>query len=170
MRRPSWQYAEAFTSQRALRDILMSRDRNGRETISVSQFRNEKAAQRVSFGAGYPADVHADIVAADVRGQKLLSGPQIPGKTSMSVRTSMTRRRGRPWEQGGSESFGQETSGWIFVPYQLSRNYRVGKFERKKALSCGRGSLGGILGDNLGEGKSEELQKLQPLLVTEKVQ
>ena len=32
-------------------------------------FRNEKAAQRVSFGAGYPADVHADIP-ADVWGQK----------------------------------------------------------------------------------------------------
>ena len=31
--------------------------------------RNEKAAQRVSFGAGYPADVHADIP-ADVRGAK----------------------------------------------------------------------------------------------------
>ena len=38
------------------------------------KFRNEKAAQRVSFGAGYPADVHANIP-ADVRGQKLRSGP-----------------------------------------------------------------------------------------------
>ena len=40
-------------------------------------FRNEKAAQRVSFGAGYPADVHADIP-ADIRGQKLRSGPRNP--------------------------------------------------------------------------------------------
>ena len=35
--------------------------------------RNEKAAQKLSFGAGYPADVHADIP-ADVRGQKFWSG------------------------------------------------------------------------------------------------
>ena len=57
--------------------------------------RNEKAAPRVSFGARYPADVHADIM-ADVRWQKLRSGPRYPGKTSISVQTSMTRRRGRP--------------------------------------------------------------------------
>ena len=57
--------------------------------------RNGKSAQRVSFGAGYPADVHADIP-ADVRGQKLRSSPRNPGKTSISVRTSMTRRRGCP--------------------------------------------------------------------------
>ena len=31
---------------------------------------SEKAAQRVSFGAGHPADVHADIP-ADVRGKSL---------------------------------------------------------------------------------------------------
>ena len=50
--------------------------------------RNGKSAQRVSFGAGYPADVHADIP-ADVRGQKLRSSPRNPGKTSIWVRTSM---------------------------------------------------------------------------------
>ena len=59
------------------------------------RIRNGKSTQRVSFGAGYPADVHADIP-ADVRGQKLRSSPRNPGKTSISVRTSMTRRRGRP--------------------------------------------------------------------------
>ena len=59
------------------------------------KIRNEEAAQRVSVGVGYPTDVHADIP-VDVRGQKLRSGPLNPGKTSMSVRTSMTRRRGRP--------------------------------------------------------------------------
>ena len=59
------------------------------------KIKNEKAAQRVSFGAGYPADVHADIP-ADVPGQKLRSSPRNPAKTSISVRTSMTRRRGRP--------------------------------------------------------------------------
>ena len=32
-----------------------------------TESKNEKEAQRVSFGAGYPADVHADIQ-ADVRG------------------------------------------------------------------------------------------------------
>ena len=55
----------------------------------IPKIRNEKAAQRVSFGAGYPADIRTDIP-ADVRGQKLRSGPRNPGKTSISVRTSMT--------------------------------------------------------------------------------
>ena len=44
-----------------------------------SKIRIKKAAQRVSFRAGCPADVHADIP-ADVRGQKLRSGPRNPGK------------------------------------------------------------------------------------------
>ena len=79
-----------------------------------SLFRNEKAAQRVSFGAGYPADVHADIP-ADVRGQKLRSGPRNAGKTSISVRTSMTRRRGRPPpERGEKKNFDQKNFGLNF--------------------------------------------------------
>ena len=67
--------------------------------IFLPCIRNEKAAQRVSFGAGHPADVHADIL-ADVRGQKLRSGPQNPGKTSIWVRISLSRRRGRPRPEG----------------------------------------------------------------------
>ena len=63
--------------------------------VRSASVKNEKAAQRVSFGAGHPADVHADIP-ADARGQKLRSSPRNPGKINMSVRTSMTRRRGRP--------------------------------------------------------------------------
>ena len=47
--------------------------------LTLCYFKNEKAAQRVGFGAGYPADVHADIP-ADVRGQKLRSNPRDPGK------------------------------------------------------------------------------------------
>ena len=75
------------------------------------QVRNEKAAQRVSFGAGYPADVHA-AVPADVRGQKLRirSGAQKKsGKNKHfgvdvhdpKVRTSMTP--GRLKKKLGSE-------------------------------------------------------------------
>ena len=45
----------------------------------VINIRSEQAAQRVSFGAGYPADVHA-IIPVDVRGQKLQSGPRNPGR------------------------------------------------------------------------------------------
>ena len=45
----------------------------GGGVASAPLIRTEKAAQRVSFGARYPADVHADIP-ADVRGQKLRSG------------------------------------------------------------------------------------------------
>ena len=60
-------------------------------------FRNEKAAPRVSVGAGYPADVHADIP-ADVREQKLRAGPRNPGRNKdfgadihdPKARTSMT--------------------------------------------------------------------------------
>ena len=78
--------------------MLLSLRKNGLTSLfkEVSKVvRNEKAAQRVSFGAGYPADVHADIP-ADVQGQKLRSGPRNRGKTSALVRTSMTRRRRRP--------------------------------------------------------------------------
>ena len=76
--------------------------------------KNEKAAQRVSFGAGYPADVHADI-SADVRGQKLRSSPRNPGKSSISARTSMTRRRGRPVTRGVfKKNFGQKNFGLNF--------------------------------------------------------
>ena len=75
--------------------------------------RKGKVAQRVSFGAGYPADVHADIP-ADVRGQKIRSGPRNLGKTNMSARTSMTRRRGRPWPQGVQKNFGQKNFGLNF--------------------------------------------------------
>ena len=74
---------------------------------AASCVKNGKPAQRVSFGVRYPADVQADIP-ADVRGQKLRSGPQNPGKTSISVRTSMTRRRGRPWPQGGFKKLRSE--------------------------------------------------------------
>ena len=78
--------------------------------------RNEKEAQRVSFGAGYPADVHADIP-ADVRGQKLRSGPRNPGKKAF--------RCGHPWPEGADvhdprgvkKTLVRKTSGWIFVPY-----------------------------------------------------
>ena len=64
----------------------------------VPRIRNENAAQRASFGAGYPVDVHADIP-ADVRGQKLRSGPVNPGKNEHfgadihdpKARTSTTR-------------------------------------------------------------------------------
>ena len=88
--------------------------------------RNEKAAQRVSFRAGYPADVHADIP-ADVRGQKLRSGPQeILEKTSISVRTSMTRRRGRPWPQGGFKNFGQKNFGLNFRSLIFNRFADIG--------------------------------------------
>ena len=70
--------------------------------VLAPPIRNEKAAQRVSFGARYPTDVHVDIP-ADVQGQKLRSGPRNPGKTSILVRTSMTRRRGRPRPEGGEK-------------------------------------------------------------------
>ena len=82
----------------------------------ILQIKNEKAAQRVSFGAGYPADVHADIP-ADFRGQKLRSNPRNPGKTSILVRTSMTRRRGTSMNPGGFKKTSvRKTSGWIFGP------------------------------------------------------
>ena len=63
----------------------------------MREIRNEKAAQRVSFGGSYPADVHADIP-ADVRGQKLRSGLEILEKNKHfgadmhdpKARTSMT--------------------------------------------------------------------------------
>ena len=48
------------------------------------------------------------------RRQKLRSGPRNPGKTNILVPTSMTRRRGRPWPQGGLKNFGQKNFGLNF--------------------------------------------------------
>ena len=61
-----------------------------------------KAAQRESFGAGYPADIFADI-RADVRDRKELSPPSLEAQGKSLVQTSLTRRRGRPWPEGVSE-------------------------------------------------------------------
>ena len=47
-------------------------------------------------------------------GQKLRSGPRNPGKTSILVRTSMTRRRGRPRPEGVEENFSQKNFGLNF--------------------------------------------------------
>ena len=96
------------------RKNILSRHEFSHEKISEifpdflePSFKNEKAAQRVSFGAGYPADVHADIP-ADVWGQKLRSSPRNPGKTSILVRTSTSRRHRRPWPEGVSKKLRSE--------------------------------------------------------------
>ena len=50
-------------------------------------------------------------------GAKARSSPSNPGKTSIWVRTSMTRRRGRPWPQGGPKKTSvRKTPGWNFGP------------------------------------------------------
>ena len=105
--------------------------RNHVATVGNSQ--GWKAAHRVSFGAGCPANVQADAP-GDVRGQKLRSGPRNPGKTSISVRTYMRRRHGRPCPQGGSKNFGQKIFGLSFrsqnslqIPTEEARNTRRAK-------------------------------------------
>ena len=69
--------------------------------LSLLKVRNEKAAQRVSSGAGYPADVRADI-RADVWGQSLVrpsksweSKPVRADIHDPEVRTSMTPERSK---------------------------------------------------------------------------
>ena len=65
----------------------------------------------VSFGAGYPADVHADIP-VDVRGKNFGQALEILEK--QALRTSMTRRRGRPRPEGCEKNFGQKNFGLKF--------------------------------------------------------
>ena len=74
--------------------------------------KNEKAAQtkfsgRISRG-------HPGVVRADIPAQNFGQGPLNPGKTGISARTSMTRRRGRPRPQGSSKNFGQDNFGLNF--------------------------------------------------------
>ena len=65
--------------------------------LSVSgRLRNGKAAQRVSFGAGYPADVHADVP-ADVRGKNFGQALEIPEKQAFWFRS----RPGKPNQRKG---------------------------------------------------------------------
>ena len=70
---------------------LLSGPNSNHRLQTLGMFRNEKAAQRVSFGAGYPVDIHADIP-ADVRGQKLRSALEILEKQAF--------RCGHPWPEG----------------------------------------------------------------------
>ena len=94
------------------RDSLRLRRRFSPLPCRIARFlrpqdQERKSSPKSKFWAGYPADVHADIP-ADVRGQKLRSGAGNPGKTSISVRTSMTRRRGRPRPEGGERKLRSE--------------------------------------------------------------
>ena len=75
--------------------------------------RNENAAQRGSFRAGYPADILGSF-ARDIPAQNFGQGPPNRGKASIWARTSMTRRRGRPRLQGICKNFGQNNFGLNF--------------------------------------------------------
>ena len=57
---------------------------------------------------------HPGVIRADVPGQNFGQGPRNPGKTCISARTSMTRRRGRPRPQGTPKNFGQKNFGLNF--------------------------------------------------------
>ena len=57
---------------------------------------------------------HRGAIRADIPAQNFGQGGQNPGKTSISVRTSMTRRRGRPRPSGVSKNFGQKNFGLNF--------------------------------------------------------
>ena len=87
-----------------------------------SKLMNEKAAQRVSSWAGYPADVHADIL-ADVRGQKLRSGPRksLENKHfSADIHDSKARTSMTPG--AFEQTLVRKSSGCMFIPYNFARN------------------------------------------------
>ena len=85
-----------------------------RRVLICASLRNETAAQRVSSGAGYPADVHADIP-ADVWWQKLRSGPRNPGKNKPSGADIHDPKAQTSTSPGGfQKNFGQKT----FAPYK----------------------------------------------------
>ena len=113
----SWVFLEFFRNFfRRVPAVPESPSRTGGMAHLRQRFKNEKAAQRVSFGAGYPADVHADIP-ADVRGQKASVKPsKLWEKKNKHVgadvhdpkaRTSMTLGRVR-------RNFGQKNFGLSF--------------------------------------------------------
>ena len=66
---------------------------------------------------------HPGVIRADIPGQNFGQGPRNTGKTNISARTSVTRRRGRPRPQGVSKNFGQKNFGL---------NFRSLKNEKKK--------------------------------------
>ena len=57
---------------------------------------------------------HPGVIRAHIPAQNFGQGGQTPGKTSISARTSMTRRRGRPRPKGTSKNFGQKNFGLNF--------------------------------------------------------
>ena len=75
-----------------------------------------KSSWTESFWVGYPADVWADI-RADVPTQKLPPHRSERRKIMFFARTSLTRRRVRPWPEGLRRALFRKISGWFFVTY-----------------------------------------------------
>ena len=63
---------------------------------------------------GQTSRAHPGVIRADIPAQNFGQGGQNPGKTSISARTSMTRRCGRPRPQGVSKNFFQKNLGLNF--------------------------------------------------------
>ena len=80
---------------------------------TTKRFENEKSAQRASFWGGHPADIRGSFPRIS-QPKTSVRVVKIPEKTSISVRTSMTRIRGCPRPQGTSKNFGQKTFGLNF--------------------------------------------------------
>ena len=81
---------------------------------------------------------HPGVIRADVPTQNFGQGPRNPGKTSIWVRTSMTRRRGRPRPQGIFKNFGQKNFGLKFRPLTVHtlREF-MSKIRRLEAMFTG---------------------------------
>ena len=94
-----------------------------------------KQPKRVSFGAGYPADVHAHIP-ADVRGQKLRSGLRNPRKTSKKKTKKMKKKTSTRIRESFCESE-------VFEGVRLPRE----RADLRGSPGNFRGSLGGTSGE-----------------------
>ena len=78
----------------------------------VAKIQERKISPKRKFW-GWTCRGHPGVIRADVPAQNFSQGGQNPGKkkTSISARTSMTRRRGRPRPEGFSKNFGQKNFG-----------------------------------------------------------
>ena len=71
---------------------IFFRGRNVHQVLGVSQERKISPKRKL---LGRISRKHPGVIQADVPAQNFGQGPQAPGKTSTSARTSMTQRRGR---------------------------------------------------------------------------
>ena len=83
-------------------------------TAGVNSGTNEQPKEEV-FGTDIPQT--SGVVRADIPGQNFGQSPQVPGKTSISARTSMTRRRRRTSTTARDFQKLRSEKNWVEFPF-----------------------------------------------------